>query len=466
MASYEAAINAQAAVALAWLSLRAVTRWLWPTGPSAEYPQDATPAWASRVLGAPVASVTVDDLAANRGLVGAMFRVGVTYAGGPTTAPPHLVARPTSFILKSTRAATRAQVRFSISRVAAREARAYALLAARGSPLPPALLWSRSSLWSGECALLLEDVGARPGGGAVGVNLLLGNQVWGLPAPLPRPVDPLTVMTTAAVAAADLHAAHWRDASLPAAHPWLKAADWYAGRGRAAWEGGLNAARARWAAGKASPAVASGQVALEPWVVALVDASLAGATWGALQARLADPAVPWTLTHGDWHASNMLWCYRDDLSAAPHAAAAGAEAAAAPVAAADPRRLAVVDWSEAGLWEGTADVAQMMISDVPPPVRRACEQRVLRAYWARLNAGAPPGATGVDWDTVWAGYATRGAERWVWMLALLAGFGLPPAAMQYFHDQVAAFVRDYCRDPATGALPRALPVTSLVTIVL
>lgn len=453
MTSYENGVRVQAAIAWAWVSLRVVTRWLWPNGPSAEYPKDASPRFLSKVLSKRVTRVDVEDLAANRGLVGAMFKLMISCEDDGIPRPVQRL------ILKSTR---NSRLVSSISRCAAREAIAYRWLGPRSVLLPKAY-WSRMSFGTGECALLLEDVTARFGGGAVGINLLLGNQVWGIPNPLPRPVDPVTVITTVFLAAADLHASHWRDPSLHQQKR-LKAVDWYAGRGRGGWEAGLSAAQRLWQGAKAGDAVKSGAVHFEPWMVVLMDASLQQASWDGLQARLRDASVPWTLTHGDWHASNLFWCYNDHMQM--HSAAA------APVdAALDPRHVVAVDWSEIGVWEGPADLAQMMISDVPPPMRRACERDALRAYWRRLNERLPRGQV-CDWDAVWAGYATRGCERWVWMFAVLAGYGLPPRATQYFHDQLAAFVSDHMSDaPAdTEGGPRIrvapIPVTSLVTIVI
>ncbi len=54
------------------------------------------------------------------------------------------------------------------------------------------------------------------------------------------------------------------------------------------------------------PPPPSPQVTLSPRLVGIIDRSFAESSWAGLQAHVRDPAVPFTLCHGDFHAANMF----------------------------------------------------------------------------------------------------------------------------------------------------------------
>ena len=442
MQAYELFTLASSYVVKGWFTLRDAFFYV---GPTAEKPSFQSE-WLHRILvgshvisipaaaSVRVMSAEAQDLAENRGLVGAMFRVSISYAHDQDGLPKTL-------IFKSTRARTAADIRRNIERGAAREAKAYSLVSLHS--MMPGVHHTRSSMWTGEAAILMEDVTARPGG-AVGVNLLLGNQIWGVPQSI-KPVDKLSVLTEVFLTAADLHARYWCDPSLKRMS-WLKGADWYAGKGRASWEVALQVAKRSWEGAKGE-LIDTGAVKYDPRFVALIDRSFEDSSWAALQRHCIDPAIPWTLSHGDHHASNMLWCYDGSR-----------DATADDGGAANLRHLVLVDWTEVGIWEPTADLGQMMISDVPADLRRAHEKDLLKAYWERLTGKGGVSAAAYPFDACWEAYGVYAVERWIWFLCVLAGMELPHAAQQYFHDQVWAFICD-----RGGAERRSYVIKSLVT---
>jgi hypothetical protein len=115
-----------------------------------------------------------------------------------------------------------------------------------------------------------------------------------------------------------------------------------------------------------------------------------------------------------------------------------------------------------------------MISDVAPALRREVETSALQAYVDELAAvrtaaaGGRPDALGsYKLDRARRDYARCGMERWVWLTAVLVGYGhgleggLPPAAAAYFWGQVLEFARDHWLGPAS-TLPVVLkPVVTI-----
>lgn len=181
-------------------------------------------------------------------------------------------------------------------------------------------------------------------------------------------------------------------------------------------------------------------------MVAALDDAFSHSSWEALQARLHDAQTPFTLTHGDFHAANMFLRHASGSGAGPCTA----------------EQLVLVDWAEASVWEPTADLGQMMISDVKPEVRRGAERRMVEAYWRRLTRDGGVSAQEYPFKLCWSQYQRAGVERWLFLLPTLASLpGLPAKAMQYFQDQVAAFIHDHGRADGGGYL-----ITSLVTFAL
>jgi hypothetical protein len=378
-------------------------------------PDDPTDvAWLSAQLGRPVASVAVTDLSDAGGLSGSMRRVTIHFEN-PSDAP-------LSAILKTTAPGTEAR---SVELGLAREALFYAELgpelAAAADPVPlPAVYASVGDLASGRRAVLLEDLGR---GVQLGHLFGAGSPLnWGKDLEALRKGVALTPAEATALAysaAARLHARGWRRADL-LARPYLRGVDLVQGGGRAAWDASQQFAVACWDA-------ARGKGALADWdahVVACVDAALAKAEWAAAQAEFQ--ARPWTLVHGDYHPANLMLV-------------AG--------------RLVLLDFEVVGVGSGPQDLGQFAISHTAPALRAETERAAVAAYYAQLCELAPAAAAELSAEACWAEYVAGGVGRWMWLLPLLADMCPAPMA-RYFHDQVAAFIKDHSVDPANVPMPR------------
>ncbi len=167
-------------------------------------------------------------------------------------------------------------------------------------------------------------------------------------------------------------------------------------------------------------------------LIQFMNESFAATSWQRMQDHLRDPTTPWTLCHGDFHSSNMMLSRKARDSE---------------------DELILYDWSEVGPWEGTTDLAQMIISDVRMAVFRPHAQRLVRAYWDRLVQRGV-NAREYSFEQCWKAFVRGGAERWAWMLCLLLAYpGLPAAAGQYFHDQVLAWLEEYQVYPCVSMKP-------------
>jgi hypothetical protein len=103
-----------------------------------------------------------------------------------------------------------------------------------------------------------------------------------------------------------------------------------------------------------------------------------------------------------------------------------------------------------------ADMGQTLISDCPAALFREHSRTLVRQYWSRLLV---KGVTEQQypWDRCWADFCRATVERWMyvccslpekhltwllcsWLFAVLAGMPLPPLLIQYYHDQLTAFI--------------------------
>lgn len=278
----------------------------------------------------------------------------------------------------------------------------------------PNIIYSYASPIHGCYIIIMEDLRSE----STGVNFYFGNQVWGTKE-LEKSKEPEIMLKNIYLKAASMHAKYWNDKTL-LDNKWLKAVNWYAGKDRASWSMGLKRANQLWI--KAKSKINSNDVKWSPKLISIIDKSFENTTWEKLQEQLNDSKTPFTLTHGDFHASNMLYLFLKD-------------------------EIVWVDWSEIGIWEPMADIGQIMISDIKIDVRRKHERELVRAYWDHLiSCGVSPNE--YTFEQCWKSYQRSPIERWIWMFAILTGFfDLPANAVQYFHDQVLSFIEDHSDEP-------------------
>ncbi|KAG0266600.1 hypothetical protein BG011_001789 [Mortierella polycephala] len=372
---------------------------------------------------ATIISAECKGLDGNRGLVGVMTRILVTYTLNKDTHELHL-------ILKKSNDGRKTRLGNIISGQI-REAIFYSSdLAKQIAPktLLPKVYYAHGSEWLGEHVILMEDVKQRHGKDKdakmpVDVNFIFGNQIWGIPDSIDRQALPpaAEMLEHMFVTAAETHAQHWNDAGL--LHlSWLKSAGWYHGTNRARWEWGVHTGASGWANGKIRAESAEYPVKYSDKFVKIMDESFKRASWDRLQKRLQDKSLPFTLVHGDFHAANMILDQ-------PTSSATSSSS------------IVLYDWSEVGIWEPTADLGQTVISDVPISLFKAHARPALQKYWDRLVELGTIKESDYPFETCWRSFLRGGVEKWLWMFAILSGhFAMPAPAMQYFHDQMMAFI--------------------------
>jgi hypothetical protein len=383
---------------------------IWPPSPSRP---EVNTQWLSRVLGVNVTSVATGELDENRGFVGGLKVLMVETSQGMT-----------SLVLKTSQP--------NISRRLAglgnmREALYYNSKYAIGpSELGriPKVYYSHGSNWLREMVVLMEDLESpsRSDTICIGLNKLMGNQIWGVSENTPL-VDKFELLKAMYFHAAEMHARFWMDQTL-LQQKWMRNARWYSGDDRQYWEFSIGAARQGWEQIRSSP-----KVKYPPGFVSLVDESFANSSWEKLQHHLKH--APYTLTHGDFHAANMII----HLPANDCLGSSAEELL---------RELKVFDWSEVGPWEPTTDLAQTVISDFPAGMMNQVEN-ALRAYHERLK---DLGIEDYMWEECLRRFGESGIERWIWVLGVMSSlFDLTSSGLgQYFVDQMNAFRMQFCPD--------------------
>eukprot|EP00045_Choanoeca_perplexa_P018552 m.293078 g.293078 ORF g.293078 m.293078 type:complete len:441 (+) comp18365_c0_seq1:132-1454(+) len=283
--------------------------------------------------------------------------------------------------------------------------------------------FAHHSAITGEALLLLPDLRET----TLGVNILCGNQCWGIPPHLSNHGMALpAILEHVMTAAARLHARQWNNPSLLTADKWsfLKARAWHHGKERAVWQRGFDRCKGMWTNTKATGLTGCWKdVNWSPKLVELLDQSFKNTTFDKVVAMLKDPSETFTHIHGDFHASNMLYHTGEEL-------------------------VLLLDWTETSVWHPLTDVGQFAISDLATDVRRRHEQAMLKHYWTTLCG---LGIDNYSFEQCQRDYGRRSLERWLLMFAFLSGLPLPVTAMQYFHDQLVGFIEDY-PPPADGVL--------------
>ncbi|KAF9989737.1 hypothetical protein BGZ75_005101 [Mortierella antarctica] len=405
------------------------TPWLRNTLISAgALPKDAT-----------VVSVECKGLDGNRGLCGVMTRVLVTYTlnSGDDRKDSHDL----NLILKKSGDGRRHRLGNIVSGQV-REAIFYSSDLAKTllpSTLLPKVYYAHGSQWLGEYVILMEDIKQR--GAAQGidsqkpidVNFVFGNQIWGLPDSIKSLAPPAAtaMLDQMFLTAAEMHSQHWNDSRLLQQQwGWLKFASWYRGSGRTQWEWSVQAGLRGWEKGKQKAASGELSVQYSEKFVRILDESFKRASWERLQKRLQDKREPFTLIHGDFHAANMI------LDRSTNASSAVASSSSTSSSS-----IVMYDWSEVCVWEPTTDLGQTVISDVAIPVFQAHARIALKKYWERLIELGATKAVDYPFETCWKAFLRGGVEKWLWTFAILCNYpGMPASLVQYFHDQLLAFI--------------------------
>lgn len=379
-----------------------------------------------------VATAEPVGLDGNRGLAGAISRILVTYS------PETPLEAPSSLVLKMSHDSF--WRRWDLMNSGQyREGMFYSSEFAKHPSLAevlPTVVYSFGSKWTGETGVLMLDVGKDPTRTAVGVNFVMGNQIWGMPkdlaiSPLPDRIQTLRNMYAYQ---AKIHAAFWNDEALiSGANSVLRNNPWFRGWQRTQWELAIDRGRRGWETTKAKSNLVDpeSQIILDPEFVAFIDESYNHTSWERLQKHLrartesGAPVVPFTFCHGDFHAANQF------LVSAPDAEDPSF-----------PYRFRLFDWSEWGPWSAPTDLAQTLVSDLPVAVYTQHAIPLLEHWYSCLVAARPEIAASFSLEQAKTLFVQGGLERWVWVFGVLGAFpNLPPAAVNYFYGQVWGWIK-------------------------
>eukprot|EP01133_Synstelium_polycarpum_P008359 gene8359-9817_t len=326
---------------------------------------------------------------------------------------------PSSIVMKSVENNFKSHMT-SLALGTAREGIFYSQQATFAAKFVPVIYYATGSQDYGTFVVLMEDLSKN----CFSASRLLGNQCWGdanIPPAIAARFDSVEAISTIFRHMADFHAHFWQDRTL-LDRPWLKNTNWLQGNDQAKWEMGLSQIMSKWGS-----LVTSG--AGITWSQLLVDTGnsmFVRSSWNAYRniVNIDTPTTAFTLTHGDFHAGNILW--NTSLVNGSNT---------------DQSPFYLVDWSEVGVGCPFTELSQFMISNVPTDIRRSYELNLFRIYWERLvELGVS--TEHYQFDACYERYILGGIERWIQMFTLM-GAALPTNAVEYFHNQVADFILDH-----------------------
>eukprot|EP00189_Rhodosorus_marinus_P003457 CAMPEP_0113973248 /NCGR_PEP_ID=MMETSP0011_2-20120614/14177_1 /TAXON_ID=101924 /ORGANISM="Rhodosorus marinus" /LENGTH=352 /DNA_ID=CAMNT_0000990815 /DNA_START=496 /DNA_END=1551 /DNA_ORIENTATION=- /assembly_acc=CAM_ASM_000156 len=258
-------------------------------------------------------------------------------------------------------------------------------------------------------------------------GLVFGNQIWGVPENFTeefskRPeFEPVRVLYRVFEQQADMNAMFFNDPTL-LEQKWLKGSEWHVDSGRMSWVSSIRSAKRSLAAAK-QRLLSDPELKISKKLISILERSLDVSSWELLIRHLKDPKTPFTLCHGDLHAKNLLLTKAGD-------------------------QVLHVDWAEVCVWEPGVDLAQMLISDVKPSVFREHSEALVTHYWERLISKAGLTEKDYPFEGCWESFCSGGVGKWLWVFAIMAGIPkLPAPLLQYFHDQLLAFIEAFCDRP-------------------
>lgn len=228
--------------------------------------------------------------------------------------------------------------------------------------------------------------------------------------------------------AAKMHAKYWHEKDI-LSHAWLRGSSWILGAGEEAWKVSQKTVYDMWL--RLEEKLRNNEkttVKWDPFLLKCMTASFAKISWEDFQASKANNETSWTLVHGDFHPANFMW----DASTSS---------------------LFMLDWEMVGIGNGPQDIAQYLISHADPQFRKENESEFISTYYNTLIEFGRVDPSTYSIEKCRAEYVSGGVGRWVWMLALLTAI-VPEPNVQYFHDQLLAFILDHGVTPENICMPR------------
>lgn len=358
----------------------------------------------------------------------------------------HSSCPPETIVLKQT---TAKGIQMSQSLGLAREALFYKHLAPMlSSNLSiPTIYYAHGNWETGEKVILMEDLSSsspayvdsgilfgpgNPNNWKRDLDKMIAQAYGALEPPSAEKVADITFKTIAKV-----HAKFWKHSAL-INHSWLRGSNWIQGHGEAAWK-----ASQRYIQGIYEKDIDDKLEYWDPLVKSTLAHAMDGISWEAQLERL-NTAKNWTLVHGDFWPGNVL-ISTNTVSKESDDSSKG-----------DEESLRVLDWEMVGIGSGVQDLGQYILSNMSIEERQQCEDQLIKGYWEELTSN------GVDkdlftWEECWKEYQIGGVERFLWFLVYFCGQpnGSPLLKWgQFFHDQIAAFLKDHHLKPQDFVQPR------------
>lgn len=295
---------------------------------------------------------------------------------------------------------------------------------------------------------------------------------------------------------AGIHSSYWMDKAL-LEFSWLRGQQWLLGKGEESFIQSQQLASKAWEKTLLKIANNTSTVKWTPHLLQCMDASFSKVSWENFQLELQRENRPWTLVHGDFHPANILWyCGKASAEVDHNKIEATGETESTQISNNAIGHPVVIDFEMVGLGSGPQDIAQYLISHMSPEERKKNEEFLLRDYYQHLvadnndtdssinccsetttihpsdvslsvqlnddNTGKSNNVsevvvrsrvTNYSWEQCWKDYVYDGAEHWIWMLALLTDL-CPDIMVQYFQDQLSAFLIDHHITPDNIGMPR------------
>uniref|UniRef100_A0A7S3K0I6 Aminoglycoside phosphotransferase domain-containing protein n=1 Tax=Aureoumbra lagunensis TaxID=44058 RepID=A0A7S3K0I6_9STRA len=229
---------------------------------------------------------------------------------------------------------------------------------------------------------------------------------------------------------ARLHSRYWMDASM-LSHEWLRGAEWIRGKGRDAWEKAQQLSADAWneLKSKENEKIFS-SIFIDSHLIACLDASFNKCYWDSFQTELQQR--PWTLVQSDAHPHNVLHIRNEE------------------------DRFILIDFEMVGIGSCAQELGQFLISHAEPQFRRLHEYQLVTNYHNDLLIALTDSGhkhVSYDFSACWSEYINGGAGRWIWFVPYLAKV-CPLDMAIFFHNQLAAFLKDHFPRPEDVPMPR------------
>eukprot|EP01095_Lingulamoeba_sp_RSL-Kostka_P010324 TRINITY_DN3698_c0_g1_i1.p1 TRINITY_DN3698_c0_g1~~TRINITY_DN3698_c0_g1_i1.p1 ORF type:complete len:478 (-),score=151.65 TRINITY_DN3698_c0_g1_i1:97-1530(-) len=410
---------------------------------SAPYPGklEISSEWFEKnIVNKKVKNINFKVLGENRGFQGDMNIMDVEYEDGTKG----------SFFVKSNRTDAHSKA-YGLCTQSYREARFYGSSYYKEfeeQKIAPKIYYTYHSKMMAEFLFIMENLNNYD---SLGVNFLYGNQIWGIPEDkqkkIPKDYEVSEFIEAVFYKTAIIHAKYWNQEKLK--HSGLKAADWYLNTDRVYWESGLDGAVTAWEVAKEKSKKEEG-FEINEKLEKIIENSFKETTWENFQQYLNRKDVPFTLTHGDFHAANMIILLEDINKASENNEKVDVDVIKDSIR--------FFDFSEIGLWEPGTELAQTIISDVKPELftQENFTYDLVEKYYNRVCSLNNKIKDSITLETLYERFCKGGVGKWFFYFPLLASMDIPPVAKQYFHDQILAFIEshgDYDSYPLFCCIP-------------